>query len=365
MTASAGTRNRKNPNATKNRSGQRTPTTVVFVQQRRRDLATAPNRAAIGAAEASEASESVRSELAAPGEAGAMEGPWDVAGFVATLSSLSPHTRRAYAHDAEEFAQWCARGGCPEPANLDARVLRRYLAYLDTRGFARTSIARKAAAVRALLRHLQRHEVVTSSAGRHLRAPRKASRLPKVPSAPATAELLDGVEPDDDPVSARDRAVLELLYGAGLRVSELCGLAPGDVELRRAHVTVLGKGSKVRRVPINATSIEVLRTYLRTGRPALTSPATPSDALFLNRRGRRLTTRDAYRIVAAHPLADGRTLHPHALRHAYATHLLEGGADLRAVQELLGHADLSTTQVYTHVTADRLIAVYEHAHPRA
>lgn len=300
---------------------------------------------------------------------------WDVDGFVATLSSLSPHTRRAYAHDTHEFVAWCERGACTDPQAVDPRVLRRYLAYLDTRGFSRASIARKAAAVRALLRYLQRQGAVTTSAGRHLRAPKRASRLPRVPSARETTALLDAAEAHAqaadaaDPVATRDVAVLELLYGAGLRVSELCGLAPGDVDLRKAHVTVLGKGSKIRRVPINEAAIDAVRAYLRRGRPGLVTGATPSDALFLNRRGKRLTPRDAHRVVAGTTAAAtsdrGRGLHPHALRHAYATHLLEGGADLRAVQELLGHADLSTTQVYTHVTADRLKSVYDHAHPRA
>jgi integrase/recombinase XerC len=293
---------------------------------------------------------------------------WDVEGFVASLASLSAHTQRAYAHDAREFVAWCERGVCPEPGRLDSRTLRRYLAYLDTRGLARTSIARKAAAVRALLRHLQRRGAIRVSPARQLRAPKRGSRLPRVPSARETSALLDApndAEGTDAAIAARDRAVLELLYGAGLRVSELCGLAPPDVELRKRHVTVLGKRSKVRRVPISDAVVHAVRGYLGDGRAALVTEATPADALFLNRRGKRLTARDAHRIVAAHPLADGRRLHPHTLRHAYATHLLDGGADLRVVQELLGHADLSTTQVYTHVTADRLKAVYEHAHPRA
>jgi integrase/recombinase XerC len=289
---------------------------------------------------------------------------WDLDGFVASLAALSPHTQRAYAHDAAELVAWCERGACRDPRTLDARTLRRYLAYLEARGFARTSIARKAAAARALLRYLQRRGVVTTTVGRNLRAPKRASRLPRVPTARDTVTTLDALIADDA-IASRDRAILELLYGAGLRVSELCGLAPGDVELRRRFVTVLGKRSKVRRVPINHEVVDAVRRYLQLGRPALVTGDTPADALFLNRRGKRLTPRDAHRIVAGHRLPDGRTIHPHTLRHAYATHLLEGGADLRAVQELLGHADLSTTQVYTHVTADRLIAVYEHAHPRA
>jgi integrase/recombinase XerC len=165
------------------------------------------------------------------------------------------------------------------------------------------------------------------------------------------------------PTAWRDLAVLELLYGSGLRVSECCGLDVGDVDLRRRSVTVLGKGSKVRRLPLGDPARAAVSDYLRRGRAALVSE--PTEALFVNTRGRRLTPRDARRIVARFPLPDGRTVHPHALRHAFATHLLDGGADLRAVQELLGHADVGTTQIYTHVTRDRLRNVYLQTHPRA
>ena len=181
-----------------------------------------------------------------------------------------------------------------------------------------------------------------------------------------TASDDEALEPDpvERAVALRDLAVLELLYGAGLRVSECCGLDIGDVDLRQRTVTVLGKGSKIRRLPLGEPAVDAVRAWLREGRPELESRL-PGGAVFLNRRGRRLGPRDARRILERHPLPDGRTLHPHALRHAYATHLLEGGADLRTVQELLGHADLATTQIYTHVTRDRLRAVYEQTHPRA
>jgi integrase/recombinase XerC len=326
-------------------------------------------------------------------------GAWATDAFIASLVSVSPHTRDAYAHDVREFAAWATRGGCPSPDDLDRRALRRYLAYLDTRGFARASIARKAAAVRAYLRYLRRHGILAVDPGRGLRAPKGGSRLPRVIRADEAADLLDVVTleaaalgggkatahggSDDDPehpvataVVLRDLAVLEVLYGAGLRVAECCGLRPDDVELGRRGrggdgglvtglVTVVGKGSKIRRVPIGEPAADALAAWLDRGRPALARAESPTDAVFLNRRGNRLTPRDARRILERHPLPDGRALHPHALRHAYATHLLEGGADLRAVQELLGHADLATTQIYTHVTRDRLRAVYEATHPRA
>jgi integrase/recombinase XerC len=293
---------------------------------------------------------------------------WSVEPFTQSLTRVSPHTRRAYEHDVSEFVTWAERGGCATPERLDHRVLRRYLAYLTTRGLSRATIARKAASVRAYARFLRRHGVIDTDPGRFLQAPKGGRRLPRVPRSDEAGDLLDLVgehaESDADPVSTRDAAVLELLYGAGLRVSECCGLREVDVDLRHRTVTVVGKGSKVRRLPLGEPALTAVREYLRVGRPAMARPESP-DRLFLNRLGRVLTPRDARRILERNPLPDGRILHPHALRHAYATHLLEGGADLRAVQELLGHADLSTTQVYTHVTRDRLRSVYERTHPRA
>ena len=293
---------------------------------------------------------------------------WSVEPFTQSLTRASPHTRRAYEHDVSEFVTWAERGGCPAPERLDHRVLRRYLAYLTTRGLAKATIARKAASVRAYARFLRRQGVIDTDPGRFLRAPKGGRRLPRVPRSDEACDLLDDVLVPEDAqgaaVATRDLAVLELLYGAGLRVSECCSLREADVDLRRRTVTVVGKGSKVRRLPLGEPVLTAVRAYLRVGRPALERPESP-DRLFLNRLGRVLSPRDARRILERNPLPDGRILHPHALRHAYATHLLEGGADLRAVQELLGHADLSTTQVYTHVTRDRLRSVYERTHPRA
>ena len=259
-------------------------------------------------------------------------------------------------------------------------ALRRYLAYLSTREFARPSIARKAAALRSFLRYLRRHDVIAVDLGRSLRAPKGAARLPRVPRQAEAAALLDeshqrandtpdGLGDADEGRAAalaqRDVAVLEVLYGAGLRVSECCGLDVDGCDLDRRVLTVMGKGSKARRVPIGEPARQALGAYLADGRAVLVAPDTPADAIFLNTRGRRLGVRDARRIVERYPLADGQTLHPHVFRHAYATHLLEGGADLRVVQELLGHSDLATTQIYTQVTRDRLRAVYDATHPRA
>jgi integrase/recombinase XerC len=298
----------------------------------------------------------------------------DPDGFVTALSAMSANTRRAYEHDAREFVEWCERGGCADASALDHRVLRRYLAYLQTRGFSRPSIARKAASVRAYVRHLRRRGVLGRDVATAVQAPKGPRRLPRMPRRSEAAHLLDDLADDADrddhaPRARRDLAVVELLYGAGIRVSECCGLDVGDVDLRKRTVTVLGKGAKVRRVPLGEPARAALDSYLRDGRAAMAETAQvgadAANALFLNARGRRMTTRDVRRVLERHPLADGRALHPHALRHAYATHLLEGGADLRAVQELLGHADVGTTQIYTHVTRERMKAVYERTHPRA
>lgn len=297
---------------------------------------------------------------------------WRADGFASSLTGVSNHTRDAYTHDVAEFVEWCARGELA-PTDIDRRTLRRYLAYLDTRGFARPSIARKAAAIRSYLRYLRRHGAIDHDPGATLRAPKGVSRLPRVPRIDEANALLDAAheldlveqDPVEHAVMLRDLAILEVLYGAGLRVSECCGLRFDDCDLRRGLLTVLGKGAKVRRVPIGEPAVDALRAWLERGRGALVTSDTPDDVVFLNLRGRALTPRDTRRVLDRYPLPDGRTLHPHVLRHAYATHLLEGGADLRAVQELLGHADLATTQIYTHVTRDRLRAVYEATHPRA
>ena len=262
----------------------------------------------------------------------------DPDGFALALSAMSENTRRAYVHDANEFVQWCERGGCPDAAALDHRVLRRYLGYLQTRGFSRSTTARKAASVRAYLRHLRRRGVLGRDVAAAIHAPKDVRRLPRMPKRKEAAALLDDMVEQagsDDPRAGRDLAIVELLYGAGLRVSECCDLDVGDVDLRRNSVTVVGKGRKVRRLPLGEPARDAVAAYLRHARTALQPSAEAANALFVNARGRRMTPRDARRVLDRHPLADGRVLHPHALRHAYATHLLEGGADLRAVQELL------------------------------
>ncbi len=282
---------------------------------------------------------------------------WDLPGFDAWLAGRSPATRTGYRGDVAAFAEWMGRSGVTGPEGVDRMYLRRYLASLGTRRLARATVARKAAALRAYFSWLLRQGRIVSDPARSLRAPSGGGRLPRVLSGGEMATLLDA--PAASALDRRDLAVLELLYAAGLRVSELCGLDRGDVDLRGRTVTVLGKGGKQRRVPIHDTAVAALRAWFEGGRDGL---AGPPEAVFVNQRGARLGPRDVRRILDRRAVAP---THPHALRHTYATHLLDGGADLRVVQELLGHASLATTQVYTHVSKERLRAVYDETHPRS
>ncbi len=286
-----------------------------------------------------------------------MPAAWDLAGFEAWLGGRAASTRTAYVADLRAFAVWAGRGGLDAPDGVDRTHLRRYLASLSTRRLARATIARRAAALRCYFSWLLRQGRLGSDPARALRAPSGGGRLPRVLSGAEVSGLLDVDAPT--PVDRRDVAVLELLYAAGLRVSELCGLDRGDLDLRGRTVTVLGKGAKQRRVPIHDAAAAAIRAWLEGGREEMQGPP---DAVFVNRRGSRLGPRDVRRILDRRAVAP---THPHALRHTYATHLLDGGADLRVVQELLGHASLATTQVYTHVSKERLRAVYGSTHPRA
>jgi integrase/recombinase XerC len=290
------------------------------------------------------------------------ERDWDLAGFDDWLSGRAAATRTAYLGDLRAFAEWMDRSGVTGPAEVDRLHLRRYLASLGTRRLARATVARKAAALRSYFAWSHRQGTVGSDPARTLRAPAGPGRLPRVLSGGEISSLLDSPPPAGAQTSAvdrRDLAVLELLYAAGLRVSELCGLDRGDVDLGGRTVTVLGKGGKERRVPIHDRAAAALRGWLEGGRADM---AGPPEAVFVNRRGARLGPRDVRRILDRRAAAP---THPHALRHTFATHLLNGGADLRVVQELLGHSSLATTQIYTHVSKERLRAVYQGTHPRA
>ena len=282
---------------------------------------------------------------------------WDLPGFSAWLGGRAAATQKAYVSDVDAFAAWMARSQIESPEGVDRMHLRRYLASLGTRKLARATIARKVAALRCYYSWLVRQGRLGSDPTRTLRAPSGGGRLPRVLSKGEMNSLLDvGAE---TAVDRRDLAVLELLYAAGLRVSELCGLDRGDVDLRHRTVTVLGKGGKQRRVPVHDAAVDALRAWFDDGRDQMDGPA---EAAFVNRRGTRLGPRDVRRILDRRAVSP---THPHALRHTYATHLLDGGADLRVVQELLGHSSLATTQVYTHVSKERLRSVYGDTHPRA
>jgi site-specific recombinase XerD len=270
---------------------------------------------------------------------------------------LSEHTIAAYGRDLSQFFAFCERLGHRDVAGVDRRTARRYLAYLDTRGYARRSISRKASAVRAFYRDATRRGHVEANPIEHIQGPRRSQTLPKALPVRLLREILDGLD-GTSPVELRDRALLEFLYGGGLRVSEVASLTVWDVP-RDDFLRVLGKGSKERVVPIGRPAMEALHRYLRSGRPELATTRS-GDALWLGTRGGALGVRDVRRIVRARA-----GTFPHALRHSFATHLLEGGADLRTVQELLGHIELGTTQIYTSVTRRHLRSTYERSHPRA
>ena len=287
----------------------------------------------------------------------------------------------AYRRDFTQFLQFAGRAGVTDPARVEPLLLRRFLALQRTRGLAAASIARKAAALRAGFRFLARRGLVPDDPAAGLGVPRGPKRLPVVLKPRQVDRLLAGPEPVD-PVGLRDRAILELLYATGIRVGELCGLRLGDVDLAADTVRVLGKGAKQRVVPFGEPARVAVLDYLVDGRvamlPGADRPARSTTAEHAGRRRRSRgavlqsaeeaddpagRSRDARAVPAAAGAPAGTS--PHTLRHSFATHLLEGGADLRAVQELLGHVALTTTQTYTHVSNERLRRVYEQAHPRA
>jgi integrase/recombinase XerC len=282
--------------------------------------------------------------------------------YLDTERNVSPHTLAAYRLDLEQLALFVARetGAAAGVGDVDHLLLRRYLAQLGKRA-KKSSVGRKLAAIRSFFRFLVRQGVVAANPAELIATPKKENRLPFHLDIDQVTTLVEAPQ-DDDKHALRDRAILELLYSCGLRVSELTGLAIGDLDLSGGMVRVLGKGGKERILPVGSRALEATRKYLE-GRGG----AAGSGPLFLNTRGQRINRRSITRIVDAHVLriAAFKRISPHILRHTFATHMLEGGADLRAIQELLGHASLSTTQKYTHVGIDRLMEVYDKAHPKA
>jgi integrase/recombinase XerC/integrase/recombinase XerD len=273
-------------------------------------------------------------------------------------------TRRAYGVDLGQLATWAGAQGIA-PESVDYRVLRRYAAHLSERRVAATTVARKLAATRQFFGSLVEHGRMGANPADLMPLPRKAAPLPRALKSGDVGALLDAI-PATTPLELRDRALFEIAYGCGLRAEELVTLDVESVDFDAEQLRVEGKGSKTRMVPAGEPALRALERYLAQARPALDDSG-QEPALFLSKSGRRLSTSDVrrrLRVWARHAKAQG-DVHPHALRHSFATHLLEGGADLRAIQELLGHATISTTQVYTRVESARLRAAYARSHPRA
>jgi integrase/recombinase XerC len=276
--------------------------------------------------------------------------------------NVSPHTLAAYRSDLEQLAAFIIRekGETASLSDVDHLLLRRYLALLGKQA-KKSTLGRKLAAIRTFFRYLLRRGILAKNPAELIATPKKEQLLPFHLDIDQTTALVEA--PDDaDKHALRDRAILELLYSCGLRVSELTALAIGDLDLSGGMVRVMGKGGKERIVPIGSRAVEAIRSHL-----AERGEINGNGILFLNTRGQRINRRSVARIVDNHVLriAAFKRISPHILRHTFATHMLEGGADLRAIQELLGHASLSTTQKYTHVGIDRLMEVYDKAHPKA
>jgi integrase/recombinase XerC len=282
----------------------------------------------------------------------------------------SAETLRAYGSDLGEFAAFLEKevGGGREvaPKQVDRLAVRAFLGDLHRRQAKRSTVARKLAAIRSFFRYLKRQGKLSANPAAAVATPRQEKRLPKQLSVVEVQHLVE-IADDSAPLGARDRAILELLYASGVRVSELTGLDLDDLDLGDGMMRVLGKGKKERMVPVGSKAIAAIRVYLRRRADLEPRPGRGGDALFLNFRGTRLNVRSVRRIVDRYirQCAILRKVSPHTLRHSFATHLLDAGADLRSIQELLGHASLSTTQKYTHVSTERLLRTYGKAHPRA
>jgi integrase/recombinase XerC len=283
--------------------------------------------------------------------------------------NASPYTVKNYGSDVGQFLDYCREQRVGSLERIDRSLLRNYLAELDAVGYVKASIARRVAELRSFGNFLVQEGVLDHNPFRAISAPRIPKRLPKYLTV-AEVEALVAVPDTSTPLGLRDRAIIEVLYGAGLRVGELVGLDVGDADPRQAQVRVMGKGGKERIGLLGQPAVRALRAYLETGRPALLAKrkaGAPGNALWLNHRGGRLSARGVAMMLGQAGKAAGiRTpISPHVLRHSFATHLLDGGADLRVVQELLGHANLVTTQIYTHVSQSRAREIYIKAHPRA
>jgi len=292
--------------------------------------------------------------------------------YLQAEKNASPRTLASYGSDLEQFIAFCRERGCGPDAVItavDRLLVREYLALMQNNNFSRRTIARKLASLRSFYRWLLREEIIPDNPLTGIATPKIDKRLPKFLYLPEVEALLSA--PDrSTPLGRRDIALLETLYGTGIRVSELVGLDIGDIDFGLEYVRVYGKGAKERIVPIGSQARQAVQNYLQNGRETLRQAGragAAENALFLNNSGTRLTARSVRRVIDKYTKAAAleKKISPHALRHSFATHLLDAGADLRSVQEMLGHVNLSTTQIYTHVTKARLKRVYAQAHPRA
>lgn len=296
----------------------------------------------------------------------------EIARFLKTLAverNASPLTVKSYREDLQalnEYLLTVSSGQSPEAERITTLELRGYLSHMHESGYARTTIARRLASLRGFFRHGQREGWAKGNPAKALRNPRKQRTLPHFLSTDDIGKLLEA-PPLSDPQGLRDRAILETLYAAGLRVSEVVGLNLADIDLSTGLVTVRGKGKRERLAPLGSFAVVAVQKWLAVRQPSRKMGTGPEGAVFLNRFGNRLTTRSVGRMLEKYLLQTGldQRTSPHTLRHSFATHLLDAGADIRSVQELLGHKSVVTTQIYTHVSTASLKAVYERAHPRA
>jgi len=278
--------------------------------------------------------------------------------------NVSPHTIKAYSGD---LANFCAYIGSRKWREIDHITIRGFLSHLYEKGLGKTSVARSLAAVRSLYRWLAQEGVVEQNPASLVSTPKLAKKLPRVPTMEEMNSVLDGAMPEAASFPERDRLMLELLYGCGIRNSELVGINLDDIRVSAEAILIRGKGKKERYVPFGEAVISALAAYLPARQVTLAESRKSTPALLINQRGGRLTTRSVGRIIKKVAVAKGLSpdVHPHTLRHAFGTHMLEEGADLRAIQEMLGHERLSTTQRYTQLSMKHLLSVYDQTHPRA
>ena len=294
--------------------------------------------------------------------------PWNVDEFLRFLVAVSPATLKAYEQDLNEFIRWSEKSGSTAPEVITRNDVDSWIADMQKNGKAQKTMARRISALRRYFQWLMSKKVIDKDPTAKVRTPKGPQRLPRPLQRSEIDQLFDESTPQNA-LELRDRLVVELLYGSGLRVAELCGLQEENLNLKNQTIEVIGKGSKIRTIPITAYACDLLELWIPTGSKAFDDGYTPSgrssSGLLVNRRGNGLGRSDVRRILHRLLRLKGMTERsPHALRHTYATHLLDGGADLRAVQELLGHADLTTTQIYTHVSREQLREMHRKHHPR-